>query len=300
MSTLRILICSDGTDTADIPARVGGLLARTCQATVTLLGIAEEPQDEAPLRAALESEAQMLAGLGVTQETVLRAGEPIDEILKQTSAAQYDLVIIGARTQQTSGRHWRSQRTYEVMKAIPPPVLMAVSEVQAFSKLLVCTGGKRYIEAAVHLTGQLAACAGASVTLLHVMAEPPAIYADLVRLEEDVEALLAAGSELGENLRMQKLSLEKLGVTVEVRVRHGIVLDQVFAELHEGGYDMIVTGSADARGALRHYIMGDLTKSIVDRAKCAVLVARPAPGMRSGLLASLKRIFSSGAASGPP
>jgi nucleotide-binding universal stress UspA family protein len=129
------------------------------------------------------------------------------------------------------------------------------------------------------------------------MAEPPAIYADLVRLEEDVDALLAAGSELGQNLRLQKESLEKLGVRADVRVRHGMVLEQVFRELRDGGYDMIVTGSSQARGALQHYIMGDLTKSIVDRARCPVLVAR-SNITGGGIFASLRRVFASGSKAG--
>jgi nucleotide-binding universal stress UspA family protein len=294
---MRVLICSDGTDTADLPARIGGLVAGPCNASVTLLGIAEQPQHESPLREALKSEAQLLASFGVTPEVVVGAGEPIEQILQQTSSSTFDLVIIGARVKQTGERRWRSQRTYEVIKAIPAPVLVAAGERASFGKFLVCTGGKRYIEAAVMLTGEIAKCAGASVTLLHVMAEPPAIYADLVRLEEDVDALLAAGSELGQNLRMQKESLERLGVHTEVRVRHGIVLEQVFGELHDGGYDMIVTGSSQARGALQHYIMGDLTKSIVDRARCPVLVAR-SNITGSGIFASLRRIFGSGSTAG--
>ena len=38
---MRILICSDGTDPADKPARLGGLIAGPAKATVDLLGIAE-------------------------------------------------------------------------------------------------------------------------------------------------------------------------------------------------------------------------------------------------------------------
>jgi nucleotide-binding universal stress UspA family protein len=294
---MRVLICSDGTDTADLPARIGGLVAGPCNAAVTLLGIAERPQDEEPLRAALQSEAQLLASFGVTPEIIVGAGEPIAQILQQTSSNTFDLVIIGARIKQTGERRWRSQRTYEVIKAIPAPVLVAAGERTSFTKFLVCTGGKRYIEPAVKLTGEIAKCAGASITLLHVMAEPPAIYADLVRLEEDVDALLAAGSELGQNLRLQKESLEKLGVRADVRVRHGMVLEQVFRELRDGGYDMIVTGSSQARGALQHYIMGDLTKSIVDRARCPVLVAR-SNITGGGIFASLRRVFASGSKAG--
>jgi nucleotide-binding universal stress UspA family protein len=147
----------------------------------------------------------------------------------------------------------------------------------------------------VQLTGEIAKCIGATVTLLHVMAEPPAMYADLVRLEEDVDRLLESDSELGVNLRGQKKSLEKMEVPVEVRVRHGIAIDQIFAELSEGQHDMIVTGTSLARGPLRHYIMGDLTRSIVNRAACPVLVARmgKVAAAAPGFWNSLKRAFAS-------
>jgi nucleotide-binding universal stress UspA family protein len=59
-----------------------------------------------------------------------------------------------------------------------------------------------------------------------------------------------------------------------VRVRHGLALDQIFAEVREGEHDLIVTGTSQARGPLRHYIMGDLTRGILNRADCPVLVAR--------------------------
>ena len=62
-----------------------------------------------------------------------------------------------------------------------------------------------------------------------------------------------------------------------MHLRHGIVIDQVFEEVREGSYDLIVTGTSQARGLLRHYIMGDLTRSILNRANVPVLVARAGP-----------------------
>ena len=175
------------------------------------------------------------------------------------------------------GDYWRSRTTYEVIKSIQPPVLVAIGECKQLKRFLVCTGGKEFIEQAVQFTGKLAAALHASVTLLHVMAEPPAMYADLVRLEENVDQLLESKSELGTNLRRQKRELERRGVSTEVRLRHGIVIDQVFEEVHAGDYDLIVTGTSRARGLLRHYIMGDLTRSILNRANVPVLVARAGP-----------------------
>src|SRR6266853_431737 len=279
---MKILICSDGTSTADQAARIGGLLAGPSRAEATLLGIAEKSRDERSLRAH-----------GVAPEIVVRAGEPIRQILKQTSTTTYDLVVIGSRKTEPTGLYWRSEKTYEVIKLIPPPVLVAIGECTALKKFLVCTGGKEFIERAIEFTGKLAAAVGASVTLLHVMAEPPAIYADLVRLEEDVDQLLESKSELGTNLRRQKRELERLGVSAEVRLRHGIVTEQVFEEAREGNYDLIVTGTSRARGLLRHYIMGDLTRSILNHANCPVLVSRAGPPKAATTLwKALKGLFS--------
>src|SRR6266852_1107431 len=290
---MKILICSDGMPAADSATRLGGLVAAQARAETTLLGIAEKPQNEASLRQALETQAQSLRGQGVVPEIVVLAGEPIREILNQTSTTNYDFVVIGARRTGSTGLYWRSEKTYQVIKAIPPPVLVAIGERERLKRFLVCTGGKEFIEEAVQLTGKLAAAVGASVTLLHVMAEPPAIYTDLVRLEEDVDLLLKSNSELGINLRTQKQDLEKMGVPTEVHVRHGIVVDQVFAEVRKSNYDLIVTGSSQARGMLRHYIMGDLTLSILNHANCPVLVARAGAisGPR-GLWRSIRRAFA--------
>ena len=274
---MKILICSDGTSSAQSAIDLGGLFAAPLRAETTLLGIAEKSGDEQPLREALHTHAQSLTQLGASPHILVQFGEPVLQIVDQTSHSKYDLVVIGARWTGAVGHYWRSKRTYEVIKAIQPPVLVAIDERKELKRFVVCTGGKEFIEQAVKFTGKLAAAVRASVTLLHVMAEPPAMYADLVRMEENVDQLLQSKSELGTNLRRQKRELDRLGVSAEVHLRHGIVIDQVFEEVREGNYDLIVTGTSQARGLLRHYIMGDLTRDILNRANVPVLVARAGP-----------------------
>ncbi len=274
---MKILICSDGTSSAETAIHVGGSFAGPLNAQTTLLGIAETSHDERPLSDALQKQAQSLHGRGVSLDIVVQSGEPVRQIVDQTSKNSYDLVVIGARWTGATGHYWRSQKTYEVIKSIRPPVLVAIGECKHLKRFLVCTGGKEFIEQAVEFTGELAAAVDASVTLLHVMAEPPAMYADLVLLEENVDRLLESKSELGTNLRRQKRELERLGISTKVRLRHGIVIDQVFEEVRAGDYDLIVTGTSQARGLLGHYIMGDLTRSILNRSNCPVLVARAGP-----------------------
>jgi len=291
---MKILICSDGSDPAETAIQLGGSLAEPLKAQVALLGIAETAGDEQSLREALEKQAGSLHGRGMPLDIIVQSGEPVHQILDETSKSKYDLVVIGTRWTGPVGDYWRSKKTYEVIKSVQPPVLVAIGESKQLKRFLVCTGGKEFIEQAVQFTGKLAAAVRASITLLHVMAEPPALYADLVRLEEDVGQLLDSKSELGTNLRRQKRELERLGVPAEVRLRHGIVIEQVFEEAREGDYDLIVTGTSQARGLLRHYIMGDLTRSILNQANVPVLVARagpPKPGRT--LWKAIKGLFSS-------
>ncbi len=292
---MKILICSDGMPASENAIELATLLARPLKAEVTLLGIAEKSSDERPLRETLERQAQSLRTQSARPDIVVSAGDPVRQILDQTSKNGYDLVLVGARWIGATGHYWRSERTYEVIKAIQPAVLVAIGERKQLKRFLVCTGGKEFIEHAVQFTGKIAATLGASVTLLHVMAEPPAIYLNLVQLEENVDRLLQSKSELGTNLRRQKRDLEHLAVPAEVRLRHGIVIDQVFEEVRAGDYDLIVTGTSQARGLLGHYIMGDLTRSILNRASCPVLVARAGrPKATRTLWKAIKGLFSSG------
>lgn len=290
---MKILICSDGMPASENAIELAALLAGPLKAEITLLGIAEKSSDERPLQEALEKQAQSLRTQNERLNIVVRAGDPVREILDETSKTNYDLVLVGARWTGATGHYWRSEKTYEVIKAIQPPVLVAIGECKHLRRFLVCTGGKEFIEQAVQFTGKLAAAVHASVTLLHVMAEPPAMYVDLVRLEENVDQLLESKSELGTNLRRQKRELKRLDVSAEVRLRHGIVIDQVFEEVRAGDYDLIVTGTSQARGLLRHYIMGDLTRSILNQASCPVLVARAGkPKPTSTLWKAIKGLFS--------
>src|SRR5258708_38131921 len=100
---MRILICSDGTEPAQNAIQTGALIAAPTKAQITLLGIVEESRDEARLRQALEAQAQSLRDRGVTPEIVIRAGEPVRQILVQTSKTNYDLVVIGSRPKDEVG-----------------------------------------------------------------------------------------------------------------------------------------------------------------------------------------------------
>jgi nucleotide-binding universal stress UspA family protein len=270
---MKILICSDGMVQSERAIQLGAVVAAGCQAEVTLFGIAESQTDSKPLLESLQRGQTLLQSKGITVELITRPGRPSDEIVKRTLETSYDLVVIGTVRKKSRGRFWLSSNTYKIIKEIAPPVLSVSGKTTTISRVLICSGGKDYIDPAVRLSGQIARGAGAKATLLHVMPEPPAIYSGLPRMEITPEQLLCSSSELGTNLRREKEVLESLGVATEVRLRPGSVLQEILREIREGKYDLVVTGSALSR-TLRTYVLGDISREIVNRSTSAVLVVR--------------------------
>jgi nucleotide-binding universal stress UspA family protein len=288
---MKILICSDGSGQAEAAMRFGGLIAGACQAETTLLSITEKPAEEDAIFDSLRMGQHLLRDQGISAELITKAGDPVTEILRRTEETKYDLVVIGAVRKGTRGAFLMSAKAYRIIKAAAPPVLVVIGNRPALKRILICSGGEKYIDAAVEFAGGIARAAGASVTLFHVMAEPPAVFSDLIKMEEDVNLLLHSNTDLGRNLRREKEALERMGVDSEVRLRHGLVLSEVFKEIRRGDYDLVVTGSSPVHGTLRTYIMGNITREIVNRAECPVLVVRG--GVEpAGIGRSLKGFFS--------
>jgi nucleotide-binding universal stress UspA family protein len=277
---MRLLICSDGSAQAEHAMRLGALISSACNAQVTLLGIIENRGQSKAILDSVKRGQALLEDKKIAAELVTKPGKPIEEIAHRTEQEQYDLVIIGAARKQERGRFWMSSKSYRIIKEIKPPVLSAAGAGEKIERILICTGGKQYIEGAVTLTGQIALGLGARVALFHVLPEIPAIYAHLPRVDQGQSWLAATHSELGLNLRRSQERLQAQGVQTEVRLGQGPVLDEILREIRRGAYDLVVVGSAPSP-SFRTYVLGDISREVVNRASCAVLVGR-SQATRSG------------------
>ncbi len=281
---MKILFCSDGSNQAENALRFGALIASACQAETAILGIAEKAGHEEPLLQALRRAQDILKDHHLNAELITKAGRPVREIVKRTRESAYDLVVIGAMRIGTSSPLWMSARAYRIIESIEPPVLVVIGARPALRRILLCTDGTGYMDKTVEFAGEIARPIHAVVDLFHVMSEPPAMYANLIELEEDADHVLASNSKLGRTLRRQKELLEKSNVPGEFRMRHGLVVPELLKELGRTEYDLVVAGSSPAEDKLRKYVMGDVTREIVDRAELPVLV------MRTGRRPILRRL----------
>jgi nucleotide-binding universal stress UspA family protein len=271
---MKILVCSDGSERSRRALASAAVIAAATKAETTILGITEIEQGEGGLLETLREQATAFQEKEPKLQIVTKSGDIVAEIIRETRESIYHLVVIGAERRGREEFFLPSTKAYSIAEAISPPVLVVPRSRPNLKRILICSGGGPYIDNAVRFTSKMAKDLSADVTLLNVIPEPPAMHATLFRRQDDVEALLNSDSALARNLRTEKGIVEQAGVPVIVRIRHGIVIDQILAELERIDYDLVVAGSWPVPDPWRNYIIGNVTRDIVNRTNRPVLVIR--------------------------
>lgn len=273
---MRILLCTDGSPHGQAALRFGALIARASPVPATLLGVMEQPTERPRIERALEVGRHLLEGAPVPQVKI-RQGHAADEILDEVTLGAYDLVVVGARGRRGITRFLLGSTAERIARYAAVSVLIVRGERQAVKRTLLCTAGGEPGLAVVKTGGQVARLTGAQATVLHVMSQvaatpavPPALLEDL---EAPAEVLMARNTPEGAHLRQALEILAGLGVPAQARVRHGLVVDEILAEAHEGDYDLVVIGAHVAQGLMR-FLLDDVTRQIIGHADRPVLVVR--------------------------
>jgi len=271
---MKILVCSDGSERSKRAISFAAIIAIATKAEATIFGIAQDHQQETKLRGVLLEEGEKLKANGVRVEIATKSGDPVTEIVQLTRDQVYDLVAIGVERRGAQEFFLPSAKAYSITEAISPPVLIVPCERPQLKRILICSGGGPYIENAVKFAAAIAKELSAQVALLNVIPAPPAMHGTLYRRQRDVDALLKSESALARNLRNEKKIIEDAGVPVSIRIGHGIVIDQILNEVTKGDHDLVVAGSWAIRNRWRAYMIGNITREIVNRTDRPVLVIR--------------------------
>jgi nucleotide-binding universal stress UspA family protein len=269
---MKILLCSEGTERSGNAIQLGLTIASATKSEVTIFGITELESEEIKLLEALRQTQRAFLAAGVNVEILSKHGDPISEIAKRAVEGDYDLIVIGGEAKPGGQISVLSQKAYEIIELLVRPVLVVPMPRANIRRILICSGGATYIEAAIKLVIGLARDLSASVTLFTVLPEAPVMISDRTESEVDVETLLASNSVLGKNLRSERKMIEAAGVSAEVRVRSGLVDVEIAAEIKSGDYDLVVLGSKPSRDVFSNYLLGNMTRRLVNWVLRPVLV----------------------------
>lgn len=173
-------------------------------------------------------------------------------------------------------------------------------------KILICTDGEEFAEAALTFGGKFARELKADVSVLYVRPKGPTM--DRIHLttarkklsEWDLDipgvSILKRAQEILTRLGITKILpsgeiemrhtfregiygateihfLGKHGENVRLRLREGDITEEILEESEIGHYDLIVTGSRGHKGLARYFV-GSTALRVAEHAPCSVLIAK--------------------------
>jgi nucleotide-binding universal stress UspA family protein len=100
------------------------------------------------------------------------------------------------------------------------------------------------------------------------------MYTGLDAIEETLPDLLQSDTPTARHLRQGAEILAQHQVPAELRLRYGVVADEILREANEGDYDLIVIGASGTAGRLKGWLVGDVAREVVDHAPRSVLIVR--------------------------
>lgn len=272
----HLLVPTIATPHCKSAVKLGARLARQYDADLSLITVVRRHLHSKQGENALMKSVQWAKEEGSDPETILRVGSAAREIVNACSAAKADLIIMGSRPWHSRLRSLLGSTSESVLTRASCPVLVAKGDAPAPASMLICDSGavtprmvERLIQALPFLLHP-----EMRVTILHVMSQMgagPGVKGWELRAE--AEELVEAHTPEGELLVQDAELLMKIGLKPTVKIRHGLVVEEIMAEALNKDYNMVVIG-AHQHGGWQELLLDDLQKQIIACMDRPVLVVR--------------------------
>jgi nucleotide-binding universal stress UspA family protein/nitrite reductase/ring-hydroxylating ferredoxin subunit len=254
MAYQRIVLATDGSDSAETAEHVAATLAAATRGALTVVhAFTDATRAERAVARALE----LAEREGVTTEVVLAPDEPADAIVRSAAERDCEVIVTGSRglfqDEQLFGSVVRKVVTHapcDVLLTRPRADAARPPGVPPYRRILLATDGSATADRAARKAYALAKRLGASMTLLFV-GHPKT--GELVL--GDTAATIGDGEPVG------------------LVILEGDPAQQIIATAQEEGFDLVVVGNRGMTGA-RAALLGSVPRDVAGYATCDVLVAR--------------------------
>ena len=284
-TAMQILMTTHGAPHDGVALRFGAEIARRAGKLPTVLTVIKHDKDRPQGNAVLAHAREILEVNGLQVSTRLRVGHPAAEIVREAEEGDYDLIIVGdSQNHNLVTRFLQGSTAVRVVEHAPCPVIVAKGKAKPIRRILLCDSGAESssvgLRAGPSVPSRFTAQLGGllkgeeEITILHVMSQMsagPGVEGKPLRA--GAEELIARATPEGELLEQDAAALEWLGVHARVKVRHGLVVDEILSETQRGDHDLVVIGAYRGEGWQR-ILLDDLAHRIIVQLDRPVLVVR--------------------------
>ncbi len=269
----QLLIALQSGEPAYPALEYGISLAGLFRSPVTLLGVSKT--GTAPrLEALIASARQQLEAEDIDVQIVQSTGSFEKALLGCLEDRPAALSLFSDLHRPVWGRFVRVGRFRRLMEVVPSPMMRIQTPCLPPRSILVCSGGLAYSIPLERLSIQVAAAASARITFFHVV-EPVTLEYPLAReVRDHWGELLKTDTPQSRHLQRALQEAQAANVEARVLVRHGPLIHELFAEIREGGYDLVAVGSTYSSHSLRHLTRPNVAVLVAASFDCPVLTAR--------------------------
>lgn len=250
----RLLVGTDGSDTAAIAVRAAAALANALRADLVAV-FAREPDQPGPTDPTLDRAVSISGEHGVEAKPEVREGEPAEAIMESAEEHGVDLIVLGNRGMGTARRFVLGGVPDQVSHYSPCDLLIVRTtegkgeRPHVYRRVLIATDGSPTADEAARRGVEMARALGAAVTLLYV------------------------GDELEGGIALEKTT-GRLGPDgISGLVLGGDPADVICEVAEREGFDLVVVGNKGMTGA-RRYLVGSVPNNVSHYAPADVLIAK--------------------------
>lgn len=265
---LKLLIYIDGSAASQRALDYVAAVAHEPEVAVTLLTAQQDAVRAADLYSRMASRLQ-----SPSVRHVARTEAADVALLAEAQSGSYDLAVFGPLRERWS-RWVRIGPRSSLSAQLPISSLLVRGAPTQMSRVLLCAGGDETVVADARLTARLARRVSASATVLHVLSQLPILFGVHTPAERVTEAFAATGAPEIINMQAALEVLRADGVSGEIKVRVGLIIDEIVAELREGSYDLLVVGAHRSQGLVERLLLEDVTHDILGHSPVPVLVVK--------------------------
>ena len=273
-----VLITTNGYKESWKAIEYGAWFTKAMQMKLTLLGVTETLNpaaidDHHPLEDVFERAVQLFREKGLTYSLEIQNGEAETVISRRANSGEFITVVSPLGRPQI--RRWLVGRSIRhIIETVVNPIVYVPEACLPLNKVLICVGGLGYEVNAENIGLQIAMKSQAEVTLLHIVPPVDLDYPTSRAANENWQHLINTDTILGRNLRKAVETAQAAGLTAQVEVRQGNVVEEIASAMKTGNYDLLCMGSQFGGNALRQLYAPNVTAEIAEYARCPVLTAR--------------------------
>ncbi|MGM9490649.1 TSUP family transporter [Ideonella sp. YS5] len=266
-----LMIVASGTPT-DLPAvRMGGQIAAGLKQPATLLVCQEASMSESTV----QESRQTLERLGLPPTVVFTAGKPDEEVLRRSAGSH--LLVIGARPLTSLDPTWHLGDAATRMVRHMTTSTLVVRGREQVRRILLSTDLPAS-PPTVKMAQEVALATGASVEVLYTVPLPTMYRAGkpskATDVAEDAQRLGVKPDQFDQLLAI-RASLSDAGVSqATIKLRQGIVEEEILKESVEGDFDLIVLKEGYLRTPFG-LLLGRLSTNLATRSpQASVLIVK--------------------------